>query len=48
MRSKEIISCKECADKYICPHAASGNYCGAKNGETRQAVAKAVRESEVK
>lgn len=35
MKSDDYINCASCEDKYICPHAARGNWCGTKNGETR-------------
>lgn len=35
MKNDDYINCASCEDKYICPHAARGNFCGTKNGETR-------------
>lgn len=35
MKSKGYIGCSSCHDKYICPHASRGNWCGTKKGETR-------------
>lgn len=35
MKSDDYINCSSCEDRFICPHAARGNYCGTKNGETR-------------
>lgn len=35
MKSDDYTNCASCEDKSICPHAARGNWCGTKNGETR-------------
>ena len=35
VKDKGYINCTSCEDKFICPHAAPGNFCGTKNGETR-------------